>query len=257
MKDCRDVEPLKAPYVDGDAGPADRAAVDTHVARCGRCREEVAVEQTARDVLAARRDELRATMAPAALKARCAAHAAGRRRAPAVAAVPRRVPLYQRWVPMSLAATLLFALAGVFGLGLTDKSQALAFQMTLDHFGCSRSARHSEAGAHAAGAQWAQRFGWETRVAPSTQEPPLRLKALRRCFVLDGRVAHAIYDWDGQPLSVYVLPGEQLRAAADVHRFGHEAVMWSRNGRTYVVLTRAPRRPEFDRVVAHVKATVY
>ena len=255
MKDCRDVEPLKAPYVDGEAVPADRVAVDTHLQKCGRCRTDVAAEQAAHEALAARREELK-TLAPAGLKARCAAQRAARA-AGVPSDAPAAVPLYRRWVPMSVAATLFLVVAGVFGFGLTGKAEALAFQMTLDHMGCTRSARASEAGAIATGQHWGERYGWPLRLAPSSQQAALTLKGLRRCFVTDGRVAHLIYDWHGEPLSVFVLPEEKMHSPAEVEQFGHDAVMWSQNGRTYVVLARAPRRPELDTVVQYVKANVY
>jgi anti-sigma factor RsiW len=257
MKDCRDIESLKAPYVEGETSAEDHSTVETHLARCGRCRGEVEAERAARDLLMVRREELRET-APEALRVRCAAQAARPAAVPSPALTsPARLPLYRRWVPMSLAATLLLAVAGVFGLGLTQKSQALAFQMTLDHLACSRTVHASESGARAASDRWQERFGWAVRLAPSSDAPALRLKGLRRCFVTDGGVAHALYDWNGETVSVYVLPSAALRDEADVRRFGHEAVMWSRNGRTYVVLTHAPRRPEFDRVVGYVKANMY
>jgi anti-sigma factor RsiW len=268
MKECREVEPLKAPYVDGEAGAGERSAVDSHLARCGRCRDEVANERAARDVLVARRAELRAS-APEHLKARCAAHATHEATAVSPprardAATPIRppLPIYRRWVPMSLAATLVLAIAGVFGFGLTEKSQALAFQMTIDHVKCARfagPAGHVDAGVEEQ--RWAATYGWPLRVPRSkseaTPESPIRLRGLRRCVVTDGRVAHLIYDWDGQPVSVYVLPSDQLDRAAEVERFGHDAIMWSQNGRTYVVLARSNRRPEFDPVVQYVKANVY
>ena len=262
MKNCRDVEPLKAPYVDGEAAPADRAEVDSHLGACGRCRDEVVVEQAARDVLVARRDELRRS-APEGLRRRCASYAipptARRDVPPDVATIPpRKAPIYRRWVPMSLAATLLLAVAGVFGLGLTEKSQALAFQMTLDHLACLRLG-HQPVSAEAATVeqQWPTTAGWPLRVAASTDDPPLRLRGVRRCAVTDGRVAHLMYEWQGQPLSVYVLPSDAVRGTANVRRFGHDAAIWADNGRTYVVLARAQRRPEFDRVVRYVKANVH
>jgi anti-sigma factor RsiW len=262
MKDCRDVEPLKAPYVDGEAAPDQRSAVDAHIVKCGRCRDDVAVERAARDAVAARRDELRGS-APEALKARCAAQAASiprdvARVDPTVATFPStRAPIYRRWVPMSLAATLLLAIAGVFALGLTPKAQALAFQLTLDHMGCSRAAPAPEAGVLETSSHWAEHYGWPLRPARSAEQPQLRLTGLRRCFVADGRVAHLLYEWRGQTVSVFVLPSEALRAPAVVQRFGYDSVMWSRNGRTYVVLSRSPRRSDFDPVVQYVKANVY
>ena len=261
MKDCRDVEPLKAPYVDGEAAPDQRSAVDAHLTKCGRCRSDVAVERAAHDVVAARRDELRAS-APEALKARCAAYAASIPRPtqvhpPAPASKSPRIPLYRRWVPMSLAAALVLAVGGVFILGLTQKAQALAFQLTLDHMGCSRAAAAPEKGVMETSSHWAERYGWPLRLTPSAQQPSLRLTGLRRCFVADGRVAHLLYEWRGQTVSVFVLPTQALRVPAVVRRFGHESIMWSQNGRTYVVLSRSARQPDFDPVVQYVKANVY
>lgn len=158
---------------------------------------------------------------------------------------------------MSLAATLLLAVSGVFVLGLTPKAQALAFQLTLDHMGCSRSAPAAEAGVLETSTHWAEQYGWPLRPARSADQPRLRLTGLRRCFVADGRVAHLLYEWRGETVSVFVLPSEALRAPAVVRRFGYDSVMWSRNGRTYVVLSRSTRRPDFDPVVQYVKANVY
>ena len=80
MKSCRDVEPLMAPYVDGDAAPGDRAAVEAHSKRAAAAATIVGAQRPARDVLRARRDELREP-APPQLRARCAAHAASGARA--------------------------------------------------------------------------------------------------------------------------------------------------------------------------------
>ncbi len=73
----------------------------------------------------------------------------------------------------------------------------------------------------------------------------------------EGRAAHLMYKWRGEPLSVYVLPSEGHRGRIQevVERFGHEAVLWTDRGRTYAVLARG--RPEdFDNVVRYVKANV-
>jgi len=154
---------------------------------------------------------------------------------------------------------LLLAVAGVFALGLDNKVQALAFQMTLDHVKCSRFPPASApADAAVAGQRWTSDYGWALRVPASYANDDLVLRGVRRCGVIDGRVAHLMYLWRGQPLSVYVLPKEVTSASAEVvERFSHEAVVWSQNGRTYVVLTHAPRRQELDGVVEYVKANVY
>jgi hypothetical protein len=75
--------------------------------------------------------------------------------------------------------------------------------------------------------------------------------------VIDGRVAHLIYDWRGEPLSVYVLPSKVIDSTAQTQRFGHDSVMWSQNGRTYVVLAATSRRDELAGVVQYMRANVY
>ena len=246
MKNCRDVEPLKTPYVDGEAGAADRAAVDTHLGACGRCRDEVAVETATRDVLAARRDELRGRC-PDALRASVASQ---------IAPVVPVASAFRRKLPISIAATLVLAATAFFAFGLSDKAQALAFQTTLDHVKCSRF-NHSDTPADpvAEGQRWNARYGWPVRTTQGNAD--LQLRALRRCGVTDGGVAHLMYDWKGETLSVYVLPSSVLQHAEEVRRFGHDAVMWGQHGRTYIVLARQHRRPELDAVVGYVKANVY
>src|SRR6476660_2032201 len=133
MSDCRDVEPLMTPYVDGEAQPADQASVDAHIKACPPCREAVADERTAREVLHARREELRAT-APDVLRRRCAAQTASIRRP---VAASRPIGLMRRsWVPLSLAATLVLTVAAVFLFGLNNRVEALATQLAVDHVKC-------------------------------------------------------------------------------------------------------------------------
>jgi len=251
MHSCRDVEPLLTPYVDGEAAAAQRTAVDTHLHRCGHCRDLVAVERAARDVMATRRAELR-ERASDSLHEKCAAHAAWNRHR------GRAMPVIRRWLPLSVAATLFLAVAAVFVLGLNNKVQALAVQMTLDHVKCARFADTSApVDAVSAGQQWEGTYGWPLRVPASSPSTGLELRAVRRCAVTDGRVAHLMYDWRGEPLSVYVLP-EKVMAEPEqfVERFSHDSILWSQNGRTYVVLSHG-RRPDLEGVVRYVKANVY
>jgi anti-sigma factor RsiW len=251
MKKCREIEPLKTPYVDGEAGAADRADVDTHLGACGRCRDDVAAESTARDIVAARREELRGTC-PGALRAAVTSAVLPK---PQVVSSPRRA--IRTWVPMSLAASLLLVVAAFFAFGLTDKAQALAFQTTIDHVKCARfNNSATPADPVAAGQQWQSRYGWPLTIAPAAASG-LELRAVRRCGVTDGGVAHLLYDWKGETLSVYVLPADVLHRAEEVRRFGHDAVMWGQNGRTYIVLAHKARRPELDAVVGYVKANVH
>lgn len=261
MNDCRELEPLLAAYVDGQADAAERARIDAHVGACAGCRDRVAAQRTVCDSMRARRDALRGC-ASEALKGRCAAFAP---RNPAVPS-PSRVRTFVkpaasawRWVPMTAAATVVLAIAAVFGLGLNNKVQALAVQATMDHAACSRI-HMAKAAADPVGAaeRWQQRFGWTIKVPASTDQSDLELRAVRRCAMSDGRVAHMLYIWQGEPLSVYVLPRAVVeRAPAYVHRFGHDAVMWSQNDRTYLVVANRRRDAGLDRVVAYVQANAY
>ncbi len=249
MSKCRDLEPLLAAYVDGEAPVAERATIDAHIQRCPPCRARIAGEQTAHDVLRARRGALRAA-ASDTLRARCAGHRQAARVGRALALRP--------WIPLSLAATLFLAVAGVFVFGLNSSVEALATQLTLDHVKCFKLApAEATAGPAEAGQHWADTQGWELTVPASSSPEQLEFVCVRRCFVTDGRVAHLMYRWRGEPLSVYILPsaGHPGLNQDVVERFGHEAVLWTDRGRTYVVLARG--RPDaLQGVVRYVRANV-
>jgi hypothetical protein len=244
---------MMAAYVDGDTASCDCDRVRAHVETCACCRDRLAAERAAREVVRAKRPELRAS-APAALKARCAAFAR-----PAPAPRVHHAGFVRRWAPVSVAASLLLAVAVVFGFGLTEKSQALAFQTTLDHMKCARfNAGHTRADAHAAEHQWQSQFGWKIDVPDSSSPSKLELRGIKRCGVLDGSVAHLMYSWMGEPLSVYVLPKRTVADAATyVERFNHNSIMWSKNDRTYIIVTSHPRDPALEEVIAYVRSTAY
>lgn len=258
MNECRELEPFLAAYVDGEAAAADRARVDAHVAGCRCCRDRLAAQRTVCESFREQRVRLR-SCASEHLKARCAraaaasgASAAGVRPRPSLGGV-------RRWVPLTAAATIFLAIAAVFGLGLNDKVQALAFQATADHAKCTRFVNMSKVAVDpvAAGDAWQNRFGWPIRV-PSSSAHDLELRAVRRCGVTDGLVAHVMYVWRGEPLSLFVLPSRVLEdAPAYARRFGHDSVMWSQNGRTYIMVAERRRDPGLDSVAAYVRANVY
>ena len=54
-----------------------------------------------------------------------------------------------------------------------------------------------------------------------------------------------------------MLPSQAIDRTAEVDRWGHDSMMWSQNGRTYVVLAGNSRRAELESVVQYVKANVY
>ena len=252
MSKCQDLDPLLAPYVDGDVAAADRASVEAHLARCPPCRHRVAEQRTVHTVLQARRPVLRAC-APDDLRARCAAHA-GRSR---VRTFVGHRAFTRRWVPLSVAATLVLAIAGVFLFSPNNRVEALATQLTLDHMTCFQFApeRLQHADANTAEHDWLARQQWAVRVPESSATNQLELLGIRRCGIGRGRVAHILYKWRGQPLSVFVVPravqGAIPREPLD--NLGHEAIMWSDRDRTYVILTRG-RPSDLQPVVGYVKA---
>jgi anti-sigma factor RsiW len=256
MSKCRDLDPLFAPYADGEVAAADRASVESHLDRCPPCRENVAEQRTVRAAVAACRPTLRSN-APNELRARCAAHA--------LSAAPRRSfagRLADRpWIPLSLAATLVIAVAAAFIIGVNDKVEAIAAQLTLDHVKCFQFAperlKHID-GATAAH-QWAEKQGWTIEVPDSSASAGLELLGVRRCAMSSGRVAHVMYMWHGHPLSMFVVP-RAIDGVPDrqefVEKFGHEAVIWSGKDRTYVLLARA-RPAELAPVIGYVRQVAH
>ena len=53
MMTCHELDRLITPFVDGECGPEDRAAIATHLQECEPCRTRVEAETTARKVLRA------------------------------------------------------------------------------------------------------------------------------------------------------------------------------------------------------------
>jgi anti-sigma factor RsiW len=248
IRSCRDLDEHFAPYVDGEQTPAARRLVDTHLAACPPCRDRAAAERSARDLLVEHRDRLRAA-APPGLHARCIAlrsAAAGR------SAVSR----VRRWVPLSLAATLVLAVAGVFLFGLNNRVEALAASLALDHTKCFKvEGTATRVDAPAAERRWQEAQGWPIVVPPTEAAQQLKLVDVRRCFTTDGRSAHMMYTWRGAPLSLYVLPDDIGRDRV-IEKMGHEAVIWCANRRTYAVVVAGHPRdltPIVDYMKSHAR----
>ena len=252
MSKCQDLDPLFAPYADGAVAPDERASIEAHLARCPPCRDRVAEQRTVREVLAVRRPALR-SCASGELRARCAAHAGASR-------VRRFVgggAFVRRWVPLSVAATLVLAVAGVFLFSPNNRVEALATQLTVDHMTCFQFAperlQHSDA--RTAEHEWLAQQRWGIHVPQSSSANQLELLGVRRCGMASGRVAHILYKWRGEPLSVFVVPRTMKGTLPQepVDKLGHEAIIWADRDRTYVLLARG-RPSELAPVVTYMKA---
>jgi len=246
IKTCRELEEHLAPYVDGEETLEARRSVEAHLAACPPCLDRADAERSARDIVCENRSRLRAA-APPELRARCAGlHAAAAGRRLVMSGV-------RRWVPLSLAATLVLAVAGVFLFGLNDRVEALAASLAIDHVKCfkvTRPSSHSEAGA--AERDWQHDQGWPIAVPQSEPGQQLTLVDVRRCFTTDGRAAHMMYTWRGAPLSLYVLP-DSVGQDRVVDKMGQEAVIWCANRRTYAVVSDGHPQ-DLQQVVEYMKA---
>jgi anti-sigma factor RsiW len=256
MSDCREIESSLAPFVEGVNEACDRANIEAHLEACPACREGVDAERTAHELVRARRHELRG-VAPDRLRARCAA-----------AAAPARLigqPVaYRPWFRLSMAATLVLAGSFVLLLGLGRGVESYAAQLAADHVKCfTFPPATPTADVAALGRSWQEANGWPLRIAAGGTDDPegLELVGLRRCGSTQGRVAHLLYRWRSEPLSVYVLnhqlPGiiDLQRGAfayAHLRRLGEEEIIWSERGRTYAVVARASAA-DLQRVATHVR----
>lgn len=257
MPRCSDLEPLLTPYVDDEVAAAQRAMIDAHLHACPPCRDRVAGERAARDVVRARRNSLR-PCASNALRTRCAAQC----NAPAIrgGVLTRRGSL-----PLALAATVLLALsATLFFAGNTV--DVLAAQLAVDHVKCFQFSPDRRAvDPLAEERKWEAGYGWPLKVPASAATEQLELIGVRRCLSSEGRIAHMMYRWRGEPLSVFVL-NSRVRPRSEssarlgtseevnelVEKMGEQAVIWSRGNRTYAVVARGPA-PDLQQVARYVR----
>ena len=247
IKTCRELDEHLTPYVDGEETPAARRSVAAHLAACPPCLEHADSESAARTLVREHRQDLRVG-APPALRARCVALES--------LAATRRSTLssLRRWVPLSLAATLVLAVAGVFVFGLNDRVEALAASLAIDHVKCFKVGGGTPAhmDPSIAARDWVHDQGWAVVVPKSEPAQQLTLVDVRRCFSSDGRAAHMMYTWRGAPLSLYVMP-KNIGHDRAVDKMGHEAVIWCANNRTYAVVAEGHPR-DLTTVVDYMKA---
>ena len=230
---CADLDERLAPYVDGEATPETRRAVDAHLAGCPHCRSLADAEGAVRAMVRSHRNGLSAH-ASETLRARCGDIA--NRQSPIQSSIGTRQSAIRRWAPLSLAATVLLAVAGVFLLGLNNRAEALASSLVIDHVKCfATTGNASQADLAQSASRWQQDQGWPITVPQTQPDEQLRLVNIRRCLTTEGRAAHLLYTWRGAPLSVYVLQENTGRDSV-VDKMGHEAAIWCANGRTYAII---------------------
>jgi anti-sigma factor RsiW len=230
MPSCREIDPLFAAYVDGEATASERAAVDAHLKACPKCRHQTALQALVRDTV---REKLCRPCAPDALRARC-------RAASHAGILPFRMTR-SHLASLSMAAALMIVLGGVLLYSLTGLSPTvLAAQLTLDHVKCfAFESSDTAVDVAMSEQQYARDYGQQVKL-PRVSITGLQLVGMRRCYCGEGAAAHAMYRLHGQPVSLYVIPeANRDRASTDV--FGHDAVIWSKQNVTYVLVSKEPR----------------
>lgn len=256
MDKCEEIESSLAAYAEGQCAAAERAGVDAHLAGCPSCRARVSSERVTHELLRARCRDLRG-QAPPSLRERCAAQRA--------AAGGRTAMIRRPWVPLSVAATLLLATATLFLFGWGSTVETYAAQLAADHIKCFQFPPSAAAAdVEAIGRDWQAVHGWPLKVAPPSAPEHLELMGVRRCASTEGRVAHVLYRWRGEPLSLFVLNdvvegvadsgGEPMEHEA-VRKLGEQEIIWSQGGRTYAVVARAPVE-ELQQVAQYVRLRI-
>lgn len=241
MTNCRDLNHLVTPYIDGEMSVEERAGVEVHLAACPLCRQRAKVEAAARQAVRSLAPRL-CYGAPEALQQRC-------RQAAAFGTPTTSTRL--RIFPVSMAAALVLVLGGAFVYALTASSATvLAAQLALDHVKCFAFFGGQTPGeAVAVEKKLARDYGWAIRVPRGPAPAGLQLVGARRCLYGEGALAHVMYLMQGQPLSLFMLP-DTMRPAGMTRALGHDAIMWSGGGRTFVLMGREPR-VELEKIAAY------
>jgi anti-sigma factor RsiW len=227
--DCRQIEALLPPFVDGLAPAATRTAVEAHLERCAGCRRAAEAQRAVRALLVSRRAAL-ADIAPDDL-------ADGVRRALATQTPAR--PAWSRVPAFAAAAAVVIAVTGGFVWASGRSAVLLAAQLTLDHLKCfviDGDDTLQDLDPEAAAAQFVRDRGIDVHLpAAGPGAGRGRLVALRQCLYGDGWIAHALYRVDHQPVSMFVIPSGRV-PAAQIEAFGRHAEVIVRDATTYVLV---------------------
>lgn len=262
MSSCTDIDALVTPYVDGELDHGARDTVDAHLQRCAICRARVTAERAACTLVKRRQADLTGGCAPAWLRDRCegmratpppvalSAHAKGARLRRSRSTIPI--------VRLAFAATVLMAVAGAFVYRVTAGApQAIAAELAADHAKCftlnTILRTHQSIGE--VEAYLRSGFDWEAELPTHAERADLHLVGSRPCLYERGKVAHIMYRHRGVPVSIFMLPGVQ-HASNALHAFGHDAIIWNDNHRTFVLIAKAPPE-QLQQVATFVKASLH
>jgi anti-sigma factor RsiW len=257
MPSCATIDPLVTPYVDGELPPAERERVDAHLRVCPPCRSRVAAEKTVCELLGARRAQMCDDTAPDTLRAACRSLQASRHAVPPVSRARSSLFWTPRTFSLAIAATFLLIIGSAITYRATaGATRAIAAELTADHVKCFML--NNVLGTHESvdevEAYMRSGFDWVAELPRHPEEQQMQLVGSRPCLYEHGKIAHIMYEYKGLPVSIFMLPGRtQPRELIKV--FGYDAVVWSDQRQTYVLIAKAPR-PEVERVASFVQASL-
>jgi anti-sigma factor (TIGR02949 family) len=232
--DCRQIEALLPPFVDGVASSVEATAIQIHLDRCPPCRRAAEAQAAVRELLRCRCESLRGP-APNDLHARV-------RQGALVAG--GRAPLLGvggRLSALAAAAACVVAVGGTLVWATGRSSVLMAAQLTLDHLKCfliDGDDHGTPLSAEAAEQRMQTQFGWSVPVPRVPVRDDVHLVAVRRCLYAEGIVAHVLYRYAGEPVSLFVMPHTVARTA-DLGAFGRHAQVLVRGDITYVLVAPA------------------
>jgi anti-sigma factor RsiW len=246
---CEPFEPLLTACADGAASEAERARVAAHVGTCAACAQALEVQQLMRQAMG-RHGRATADIAPPGLRTRLAATLAAER--PQVIDVGWRT----RLSAFAAAALVVLTLGAIALPVLTGRSNVvLAAQLALDHLKCFTIDGHDHGqvlSVAEAEAELLQDYGWRLSVPRTAGSDHGRLVSVRRCIYGDGRAAHLLYRVDGEPVSLFILPGLE-RPSDQLSLFGHDEVVWNSQGRTFMLVGGAGSRNALQQMASNLR----
>ena len=245
MTDCRQIESLLPPYVDGEARPDQIRQVEAHLGLCASCREQVAAERAIRTVLRARAASL-VTPAPPGLRTHLAS-------AVTWDAVPR-LAWRGRLTAVAAAAAVVLLAVVLFEFTSPQSNVLFAAQLAIDHVRCFVVELGSVEAANAEDleTEYSQRYGWSVDVPGSDLESGIMLVAARRCPFWLGDHAHLLYRTRDREVSLYITPNNP-RTSEEVTVLGHVHRIWTAHGNSYALVARGVPAPDLDRIANYLE----
>jgi anti-sigma factor RsiW len=258
MPDCRSIDPLVTPYVDGELADGDLALIEQHLRVCAPCHWRVEAEQAVRALIRTRKPALQKQSAPATLRTACAC--LGPRASAGADGRPIPIPARlrrARLAPFAIAASLVALVGGAFLYEQTNgPARVIAAELTADHAKCFAMNKllGTRETASVVEASMAAGFDWQARLPEQPERAGLELVGARRCLYVEGRVAHIMYRYLGRPVSVFMLP-DMVRPEALTRVMGDECAIWSSGNRTFVLIAHEPR-DDVERMASFVQASL-